>query len=55
MQELEVDPVEYNKKKQSWYANKTAASTSQENQTLTQLQQYVDALKNQKIHSIDDV
>ncbi len=55
MRQLEVNPKEYAKQDRGWYKKRSNRIVKENDQTLVQLQQYVKALHEEKIHNVDDV
>lgn len=55
MRHIEVDPEEYSQRSQGWYQKSTKGLPAENNRTLALLQHYVNELKQEKIHNLDDV
>jgi len=55
MRHIEVDPEEYSQRLNGWYKNTTKGLSTENNRTLSLLQHYVNELKQEKIHNLDDV
>lgn len=55
MRHIEVDPEEYSQRLNGWYKNTTKDLSAENNRTLALLQHYVNELKQEKIHNLDDV
>ena len=55
MRQVEIDPKQFNRTVKGWIHLPLKQKATEQNQTLEQLEHYVDHLKRHHIHNIDDV